>query len=164
MAVGTEMRLVAVYDDELDAVRAVGALQRVGITLADMAIEHPEDHEAPVQAELRPESVNTVGAILGVLAAVPFAAFEVGGLDFWSRCLFLALIGAALGATIGAGFGRGFGARRSPKLLAVEPGITVAVTSTPRAQSTLLRTHPVRIDLVDPDGNPVEVLADRVCG
>jgi hypothetical protein len=54
--------------------------------------------------------------------------------------------------------GGGFGARRSDAPLAAERGVTVAVPANTATEAALRKTHPVRIDLVAADGQPITTL------
>src|SRR4051812_39103471 len=100
MTLRDEMRLVAVYDSEDQAREAVRALERSGVDVAQVRIADDRDHISAVEGEMRSESVNTVagpgnvgpftkemtrgsllgilvGAVVGFLAALPFAIVGV---------------------------------------------------------------------------------------
>jgi hypothetical protein len=183
MDVHDQRRLVAVYEDSDHARRAAAALVRAGFDPDNVQTDDPNDHIASVKGEMRSELIHTVagpgntgpwtremakgmmlGAVIGgaagALLSLPFAAFDLG-LNVWARLGLLVIVGVSVGTTFGFVIGGGFAARSPDEPLAAESGATVALVVTPHAQAALLRTDAVRIDLVEGDGTPVGVVAER---
>jgi hypothetical protein len=177
-------RLVAVYDDEQSAQRATRALVNAGMRPADITVDDSRDHLASVGGEMRSEFDHTIagpgavgpwtkemtkgmllgtvlGGLIGVVLAVPFAAIPFGDLEWWARLVIVMAVGGAVGATTGWFLGGAFGAKRPQEPLAAEEGVTVAAPATLAARRALLATHPVRLDLVEANNQPVDTLAER---
>src|SRR4051812_45582168 len=184
MTLRDEMRLVAVYDSEDQAREAVRALERSGVDVAQVRIADDRDHISAIEGEMRSESVNTVagpgnvgpftkemtrgsllgilvGAVVGFLAALPFAIVGVFDMSTWAGALLVEGVGIIVGATVGWIIGGAFAARRDDEPLAAEQGTTVAVPLSKDAEATLIATNARRIDIVEPDGQPVTVVAER---
>lgn len=176
-------KLVAVYDDEIHLQKAVDALRRLGIADDECEVREPGNRMSSLESEMRAELLNpagapsaavlaremtkgvlrgcAVGAVVGVVLALPLAAINIGALPVWTRLLVALAVGISLGGMIGAVIGSGLGAVRFDEPLAAEHGITLAVPSTSLTRATLLRTDAARIDFVDADGSPIDVLAER---
>jgi hypothetical protein len=184
MAIRNEQRLVAVYDTPAAARAAAAELQRVGVDPYTIDVDSPADSVASVRGEMRAEvddsfpgsSVpgvvtremargSVVGAVaggaIGLALTLPFAAFEMGDLNIWARLLIVAIVGITVGLTLGWVVGGGFGAKRPEEPLAAERGVTLAVPSNPATRTALLRTDPIRVDVVEPGGRPVTKVAER---
>jgi hypothetical protein len=184
MTLRDEMRLVAVYDTENDARAAVRALEQSGVDTAQVRVADDRDHVSAVEGEMRSETVNSVagpgnvgpftkemtrGSLLGVLLggaigfllALPVALIGVADMEFWAGALLVESVGIVLGATVGWIIAGSFAAKRPEEPLAAEQGTTVAVPLSNGAQETLTATNPRRIDIVQPDGHPVNVVTER---
>lgn len=184
MTLRDEMRLVAVYDTEDDARAAVRALEQSGVDTHQVRVADDRDHVSAVEGEMRSETVNTVagpgnvgpftkemtqGSILGILLggaigfllALPVALIGVADLAFWTGAVLVETVGIILGATVGWIIAGSFAAKRSDEPLAAEHGTTVAVPLSKEAEETLKATNPRRIDIVEADGHPVDVVAER---
>lgn len=179
-------RLVAVYDGENEARRAVHALEEAGLA-ARVRVADPADLVASLNGEMRAETARSyagpgnvgpftkemaqgsllgviVGGAAGVLLALPFAAIPFGGMALWTRLLTVAVVGAVIGATIGWIVIGAFAARRPEEPLAAEAGVTVSVPTTVAARDALVATDARRIDVVRPDGSAVSTVAERSVG
>jgi hypothetical protein len=171
-------RLVAVYDSESDARAAGAALMRAGIDGSQLMVNRDVDRLASVGGEMRQEMDETmlgpgnfgpftrdmsrgmllgtvVGGAVGLVLALPFAAFSFGDWPVWARLLVVAIVGIAVGSTVGWLLGGGFGAERASEQLAAEHGTTLAVPASALAQQVLRDTRATRIDVVTEDGRPL---------
>ena len=177
-----DLRIVAVYEDEQHARRVASALIDAGFDPHEIRTEERDDQIASVKGEMRSEMLRSVagpgngpwtnemakgmmlgavlGGAIGFVLGLPFAAFDMG-LEVWQRIAIVVIVGVSTGATFGFVIGGGFSARRGDEPLAAEAGAVLAMQWTEQAQATLLRTDAVRIDVVDPDGTPVRVVAER---
>jgi hypothetical protein len=186
MTLRDEMRLVAVYDTEDEARRAVRALERSGVDIAQVRVADDRDHLSSIEGEMRSETVGTVagrgsrppinemtrasllglavGGLIGFLVALPFAIIGVGDLSLFAGAVLVECVGIVAGATAGWLIADSFAARRPEEPLAAERGTTVAVPLSEQARDALTTTNPRRIDIVERDGHPVGVVADRDAG
>jgi hypothetical protein len=187
MTLRDEMRLIAVYDSDPEAREAVRALEGSGVDTAQVRIDDRRDYVSAVEGEMRSETTNTIagpgnvgpfpkemaegslvgavlGGIIGLAVMLPFAAIGFGDMVLWTRLFTVGIVGLIVGATMGWVIGGGFGAKRPDEPLAAERGTTVAVPMSEAAQAALITTNARRIDLVHPDGHPVNVVAERDAG
>jgi hypothetical protein len=176
-------RLIAVYENEDHAHRVASVLVDAGLNPNQVREEDPADHVASVKGEMRSEMIHTVagpgnvgpwtpemtkgmllgaviGGAIGFVGGLPFAAFDMG-LPVWLRIAIVTVVGISVGSTFGFVIGGGFAARRSDEPLAAESGAVIALPMTEHAVAALLRTDAIRIDLVEADGTPVRVIAER---
>jgi len=165
------LRLVAVYDTDADARRAVRALEAAGVSATGVRINDRRDQLDATEGEMRTEVMHdpapgwrigvVVGAVIGVVIALPFAAFHFGGFNVWARLVTVAVVGAIAGSTAGWLLGAAFSARRPDEPLAAEAGVTLSIVSSRSARNALVATHPRRIDMVSDDGHVVGVFGDE---
>lgn len=185
MTVGHGTRLIAVYDDEGQAAGAARRAIDAGVADDDIRVNDARDHVASVEGEMRDEIVHTtagpgavaftkemsegmsigilLGGAIGLVLALPFAAFPMAGIALWARFAIVAIVGALVGMTVGWIIGGAFAAKREDEPLAAEAGVTVAAPATEEARQALLATDPIRLDLVE-DGQPVMTIAHRHAG
>jgi hypothetical protein len=172
------LRFIAVYQSEDAARRAAAVAERAAANSAEVRVGEPLDRVASVEGEMREQMDRTiagpgnvgpftpqmakgmtlgtvVGAAVGLVVALPFAAIEFGGWPLWARLLVVAIVGVIVGGTVGWIVGGGFGAERADDALAAEQGYPVSVPATREVEAALKETHPLRIDLVDARGTPV---------
>jgi hypothetical protein len=172
------LRLLAVYETDDEARRIARRLADGGVVESEIRVDEPLDHVVSVTGEMREEmdrtiagpgnvgpftpkmrkgmSVGTaVGAGVGLLCALPFAAIGFGGWPLWLRLIIVAIVGVSAGATVGWVVGGGFGSERPEEELAAEHGVTLSVPATKQTEALLSDTGALRIDLVDEVGNPV---------
>ncbi len=184
MSIRNDMRLIAVYDTDDEARNAVHALERSGVDAVNVRIADARDHLSAVEGEMRSETTSAVagsaivgpltremarggllgivvGALVGLLVALPLAFIEIGGLARWVSALLVLGIGAIVGATAGWVVAGSFAAKRPDEPLAAERGTTVAVPLSDVAQQALVSTNARRIDIVEADGHPVSIVAER---
>jgi hypothetical protein len=175
------LRLVGVYDSVPAARAAAEAARRAGVDPSDIRVGQSLDRVVSLEGEMREEMDKSltgpgnvgpwtkemlrgmgagiaVGAVIGAVAALPFAAIEFGDLTLATRLLLVAVVGAFVGATAGWIVGGAFGAKRPEEPLAAERGVTVSVAATQAAEEALIATHPIRLDLVEADGQPLRTI------
>jgi len=183
MTLRDQRRLVAVYDTEDEARRAVRALELSGVDVAQVRLGDDRDHVSSIQGEMRSETVPSfagpgnvgpltnemtrgsllglaVGGLVGFLLALPVAIIGVGDLSLFVGAVLVEVVGIVAGATAGWIIAGSFAAKRPDEPLAAERGTTLAVPLSEHARETLTTTKPRRVDLVEPDGHPVNVVAE----
>jgi hypothetical protein len=101
----------------------------------------------------------TAGTVIGALLALPFAAIHFGDFSLLARLIVVAIAGAVCGATAGWLLFTAFATRRPDEPLAAEHGATLAVRSTPDVEATLMQTSPIRLDVIDANGEPVRSIS-----
>jgi hypothetical protein len=184
MTLRDEMRLIAVYDSDAEAREAVRTLERSGIDTAQVRVDDRRDHVSAIEGEMRSEVTHSaggpavvgpfteemargsllgivVGAIVGLLLGLPVAIIGIGDVSGAASAALALGVGAIVGATAGWIIVGSFAARRSEEPLAGERGSTVAVPLTASAEKALVGTGARRIDIVEADGHPVSVVAER---
>jgi hypothetical protein len=184
MTLRDEMRLIAVYDSEGDARTAVRTLEHAGVDVAQVRIADDRDHLAAVRGEMRGEVANAVGGpgnvgpftremtrgsllglviggVIGALLGLPLAVIGIGEMSAVASTLLAVGTGVVVGATAGWIIFGAFAARRPEEPLAAETGTTVAIPLSDAAKDVLVATNPRRVDVVDPGGHPVSLVADR---
>ncbi len=174
-------RLVGVFRDEHTAEQAAEAAKAAGAE--DVHVDASADQVAALRAEMREEAAEVrpgfstpgmkrsvflgtlTAALLGVVVALPLAFIDTGDVPLTTHLLILGFTGGVTGATIGFIFGiivggGFFGRRRRPKAkLAAERGVVVgAQESTSQVAPTLGGQDPIRVDKVDPRGQPKETV------
>jgi hypothetical protein len=96
-----------------------------------------------------------IGVLVGALLGLPLGFIEIGELPLWGRLLIAAAIGAFTGSLVGLIVGAGAGAKGPVDPMAAEKGVTVRVRSADgRALEILHAHHPLRLDVVTPEGIP----------
>jgi hypothetical protein len=171
------VRLVAVYGSDAAAHAAGEAARRAGAPSDRVHIGDPNDRRDALEGEMR-EEINhafegpgvapltgemskgtllgvVVGAAVGAVIAIPFAAIGFGGWDLWLRLLVVVIVGAVVGATVGWIVGGGFAARRPEERLAAERGVTVTTPASEPIERALVAANPIRLDEFDMHGQPV---------
>jgi len=155
-----ERVLVAVFDDQPTAERAAAAARQAGAERLRVGDELGE--QASVRSEMREELSNSTagagamavatkemtkglsvfvpaGAIIGAILLLPVALIPMGDLS-----------AGALGA------------RRPGEAMAAQRGVTVtAAPATDAVERAMAGLHPVRLDVVNRSGTPLESLSDR---
>jgi hypothetical protein len=177
-------RFLAVYPTEADARRAAARVEALGVDPGEVRIDAPLDHVASVEGEMHQEMDRTIagpgavgpftpetrrgmlpgiaiGAVIGLVIALPFAAIGFGGWAAGLRVLVVAIVGIAVGATVGWLIGGDFGAERPEDPLAAERGVTMSVPARRDLQRLLISTDPLRLDVVDSVGNTVRPVESR---
>jgi hypothetical protein len=177
-------RVVGVFRDEHAAEEAARVARAAGAE--EVRVDASEDEVAALRGEMREEAAEVrpgfstpamarsvslgtaIAALLGVVVALPLGFIDTGNVPLATRLLIVGFAGAATGATIGFIFGTivggGFlGRRRRPKSeLAAERGVVVgAEESTGQVAPTLSDRDPVRVDKVDPGGQPKETVTTK---
>jgi hypothetical protein len=100
-----------------------------------------------------------VGMVIGALLALPFAAMSFGTIPVGGRIAIVAIIGAAGGATVGGIVGAGLGMRGPAEPSEAERGVTLRVKPDRHdVREALLSSSPLRLDVIDEIGEPVETL------
>ena len=178
MTSSRQSEFLAVYSSDADARAAVRALESAGIDIRGARVDEERDHITATRSEMRGEVASAVagpgnvgpftkemfegslvfsvlGALIGALIALPFAAIPFGDLGVWSRVLIVSLVGVVVGGTAGWVIGGGFAAKRPDEPLDAEAGVTIAIPATDEARAVLVATQPRRLDLISPEGNPV---------
>ena len=177
----TQPRLVAVFPDEDSARAAVTSLRRAGFDQHLIRVDRPADERASLLAEQHAELDRTVagpaigaytremtkgaalatvlGGVVGALIAVPFAFIEFADLSFWLRLVIVVSAGILAGTTAGFVIGGSLGSRGPGDPAAAHAGVTVAVaTNDQRAVDSLTAHRPIRIDVVNAAGKPLETV------
>ncbi len=178
--VARRLRLVAVYDSETAARRAVRALEQARVG-APARVGDPRDRLASVQSEVRSEAIHgfgvvtkemasgsivggIIGGVIGIVVALPLAALAMASASIWLRILIAIVVGAFVGTTAGWILGAAFAARGPDEPLAAEQGVTVATPLSEDARRVLMTTDPRRIDVVESDDHAVTVVDERPAG
>jgi len=174
-------RFIAVYPSEPKAKAGADAAIRAGARPEDVRVGDAFDVVASVKGEMRDEfdqavpghrragslsemargmlTGAAVGGLVGAVIALPFAAISFGGLGVGARLFIVAVCGAFVGSVAGWVIGGGFGARAPDEPLAAERGVTVTAPATPPIEAALTATAPIRLDLVDAEGQPITAVA-----
>ncbi len=103
--------------------------------------------------------VLPIATLIGAIIGLPFAAIGFGGLGVAARLAICALIGAVGGATCGFIIGAGLGVKGPEEQAAAQRGVTVrAWPDHPRVREVMSKRHPLRLDVVDDAGRPLETI------
>jgi hypothetical protein len=176
--------LVAVFPVEAWPSVAV-SLERSGIDMDALRVDHPDDLRATLHAEQREEADRSVfapqaglilpkeaakatglgvpaAALIGALVMLPFALIPFGDLEWWWRALWLAVIGAFGGGTIGF-ISAGAMAIKDPyEPSLVERGVVVRIPENdPSLARTLARLEPIRLDRIGTDGAVTRIATEE---
>jgi hypothetical protein len=166
--------LLAVYETREQAEAAARAAERLGVPQASIRVGDARDEAPALEAEMRAEmeagvvapqagvavpkeqakasgAAMALGALIGAIVLMPFAAFDFGNLPVAARLLICALVGASAGATgtyvVGAAAARG-----PADPMAAERGVTVRIgAGDQRVVDALKQTQPIRLDVVGGD-------------
>jgi hypothetical protein len=176
--------LVAVYPDERAAAEARRSLLDLGYEEGSIRIGDVADERASLRGEQRAELdrsvagpavglqtkemtkgsalATVVGAVVGGLIALPFAAIHMGDLPLWGRIVVVVAAGVLAGATAGYVIGGSLGARGPGDPGTATEGVTVAVASDDRWARDALSAHgPIRIDVVNAANRPMGTVEDE---
>jgi hypothetical protein len=164
--------LIAAFPDEYRARRAAADAETGGIDVRNIRIGNSFDALASIESEMRDELEHTgaavtgpvpiegvrsvvlgtiVGAIAGVVVALPFAAIDFG-LGMSTRLLITGAVGLVFGAFLGAFLAGMFGPKRPSEPLAAARGCMLALPDTEITRRALLRAAPTRIDVFGAGG------------
>lgn len=173
--------LVAVYPDRNRAEAARIALHAAGVPDADIHVAEVGDIVSSLRSEQADEMARAwvvpnagvvypagsarglsffavVGVAIGLIAAFPLALIDVGS-TYWARWLIWAVVGAGFGLAVALVAGPAAGAPRPGATPSAERGVTVRVAQdTEQLRQALAGLHPLRLDEVDHDGDPIETL------
>jgi hypothetical protein len=171
--------IIGVFPDEQKAQQAAQAARRAGVDPSVIHIGTREAQVASLRAEMHDEvetslmgpgnvgpftkeqtrtmvPATVVGAIVGLLIALPFAAIGFGDWPLWGRMLIVAVVGVAVGSVVGFQIGGMYGARRPEEPLAAERGVTIEIDDAPESAVAALRDlEPLQLDAIDRDGRPL---------
>lgn len=171
----TAPHLIAVYRDH-------GSVDRLRDRVEGLTVDAPRDQRASLQAEMREELEHSliapqagmlltkemtkgalvmtpIGALIGALLALPFSAMAIDDWAWWQRALLVCVLGAVAGGTVGTIVGAAISARGPDDASAAHEGITVRADHVrPEVVRALVEERPIRLDLVDGDGLPLETL------
>lgn len=104
-------------------------------------------------------TIAPVAAAVGVLLALPIAWFALPDTAAWLRLVIAVAVGATGGGTIGWIAGMGLGVIGPDPQLAAQRGVTARVwPDNEETRSLLLDGRPLRLDVLDATGLPVETL------
>jgi hypothetical protein len=174
--------VVAVFPSEATALVVRDDLESHGVSADRIRIEDARDEVSSLRSEMRQELDDSfagaaiagpytkemskgvvryaiIGALIGALVLVPLSFIPVAGLAWWVRLLIGLAIGALAGLTCGAMIGGPLAARGPADALAAQRGVTLSVQDSGEAVETIMAGyHPLRVDVVDADLNPIEVV------
>lgn len=185
----TVNEIVGVYADPTIADGVARRVGDLGIPASSIRIDEAGGRVESMKAEMREEVDNTfvgpgsvgpftkemskgiarqtiVWTVAGAVAGCLLALFDWPGsdLEFTTRLVIAALVGAATGATIGFVWGGARGAMREPSghNLAAERGVSVAVTTPAAKAADVVRImrdgQPIRLDLGSLEGDPIATI------
>jgi hypothetical protein len=172
--------LLAVYPDQETADRVIEELRtrfyqddahegtdedRRDALNAEMSDEMRASYAAPQAGFIYPkESMKTVAwmmplaIVVGALVMLPLAFF-VHGMTLFVRVAAAVGVGAALGATSALVL-MALGQKNPDEPMAAERGVTVRVPDDrDELRRVMLEAHPIRLDVVDDRGRPIETIA-----
>lgn len=99
--------------------------------------------------------------VAGIAVVLPLAFLFDGGVSFGTRLIAAVGIGAAFGITVALVL-VSLGAKRPNEPMAAERGVTVRVPDdTEEIRRMMIAAHPIRLDVVDDRGRPIETLAEE---
>jgi hypothetical protein len=172
--------LLAVYPDEETADQVIEELRtrfyekdahegtdqdRKHALNAEMSDEMRASYAVPQAGFIYPKETMKTAAwmmplaiVLGILVMLPMA-FLVHGITFGARLLASIGIGAVLGGTAALVL-MGLGQKNPDEPMAAERGVTVRVPDDrEELRHVMLAAHPIRLDVVDDRGRPIETIA-----
>ncbi len=172
--------LLGVFPDRETADRVVETVRR-RVPGSDGRVGNAEDYVDAMKAETVRESEDSIianGALvmskegsksvfafvpiasaIGFVLALPIAWFALPDTAVWLRLVIALVVGAVGGGTIGWIAGMGLGVIGPDPQLAAQRGVTARVwPDSDDTRSVLLAEHPLRLDVLDATGLPVETL------
>jgi hypothetical protein len=170
--------LIAVFPDEFSAHKAARRASDVGIDPDSVRIGDSLDALASVGGEMREEVSHVpaapvpftreairgftagtlIGAVLGVVIALPFAAIRIGDLPLSTRLVMLGVVGLVFGSFLGWFLGGAIGIKRPGEPVAAAVGVTVAVPDSEAARRSLRGSGALRIDVTRSDGQAIDTV------
>lgn len=170
--------LVAVFPDEFAARKAAHLAYDAGVAQGSVRIGNSLDSLASVAGEMREEvahvpaaqvpftreavrgfTVGTlIGAVTGVIIALPFAAIEISDLELSTRLIVLGVVGLVFGSFLGWFLGGAIGIKRPDEPLAASLGITVAVPDSEATRDVMRTACALRIDVTDAGGQAIDTV------
>jgi hypothetical protein len=170
--------LVAVFPDELTARKAAHLAYDAGVAQDSVRIGNSLDALASVQGEMQEETNHVpampvpftresvrgftlgtvIGALVGVVVALPFAAIEIGDLELSTRLILLGVVGLVFGSFLGWFIGGAIGIKRPDEPVAAAIGVTVAVPDSEATRRALRNAGAMRIDVTGADGRALDTL------
>lgn len=178
----SERELLVVYPDADGAARAQRALVGAGVARADVTVDRESDRIASYRMEMHEELARAwivpqagiahtkegargfaatagVGALVGLLAALPLALIPAGDTAYGTRFLVWAVIGVAFGGAVGIVAGPGIASVRPDAQMAAARGTVLRVRhDTPEVRRLLDELDPLRMDELTADDLPIETL------
>jgi len=174
--------LVAVFPDEATAEQAARSAREAGADRLEVGGALGE--QASLRSEMREELSNSaagatmgvvtkemtkglsvfvpIGALIGAIVFLPFAFISMGDLSAGARVLIMVACGAFAGGVVGLVVGGALGARRPGEAMAAQRGVTVtAAPATEAVERAMAEHHPMRLDVVNRSGMPLEALSDE---
>jgi hypothetical protein len=172
----TERELVAVFADRGTVDLVASQLRVAGLSEDEIAVD--QDDVTALEAEMHGElsesamagplsivmpkegmrgfaMVALIGGAIGLLLAVLLAFIDYG-LNYWLRLLIAAGIVLTMTSIAALVLGPGFASKGSRDLMAAQRGITLRVRrNSDEVRSLLAKAHPIRLDEVTHDGEPV---------
>lgn len=175
--------LLGVYPDERTAQKVVADIRaRLGEKGAHRGTR--EDRRDSLNAEMGEEMLSSVTApqagvvytkealktgawmlplcvAAGILVALPLAFIFDAGVSTGTRLVAAIGIGAAFGATVALVL-VSLGVKRPSEPMAAERGVTVRVPDdTEELRNLMIGAHPIRLDVVDDRGRPIETITEE---
>jgi len=174
--------LVAVFPDQASAEQAARSARAAGADQLEVGGQLGE--QASMRSEMREELSNSaagatmgvvtkemtkglsvfvpLGAVIGAIVFLPLALISMGDLSAGARLLIVAACGALAGAVVGLVVGGSLGSRRPGEAMAAQRGVTVTVApATEAVERAMAEHHPVRLDVVNRSGTPLEARSDE---
>jgi hypothetical protein len=173
-----DRELLAVYETDEEASRVRSRLIDAGIPEDEIHIGEHLDIVSALRAEMHDELANAfvvpnaaavypkesavgmslmaaVGSALGIVAAFPLAAIDVGS-SYWTRWIVWAVVMVGFGLSVAMVAGAALGTRRPNEPNAAERGVVLRVEHDSEGLRRLLgELHPIRLDEVAHDGMPI---------
>lgn len=174
--------LLGVYADDMTAERVIIDLREHAHVTAIRGTELDEQHS--LNAEMREETTGSaiappvgviptkeaartgsafipVGILIGLVVAMPIAFLFPGELSSGARLAMGGFIGLVFGVSGGLVL-TSLGQKRPTERMAAEEGVTVHVKhDTEEVRRLMLAAQPLRLDVVDDQGRPIETLATQ---
>jgi hypothetical protein len=174
----TDRELLAVYETEDAANRARQLLVDAGVPAGHIHIAEGPDVVSALRAEMHDELSNAfvvpnaaalypkesaigmglmavVGTVIGLLAAFPLAAIDVGS-SYGTRWVVWAVVMVGFALSVAMVAGAALGTRRPNEPNAAERGVVLRVEHDSEGLRHLLaELHPIRLDEIAHDGMPI---------